>query len=81
MKYLLFTTQTCPNCPSMKEFMKDVNLKGEFIDASTDDGLKKAVSFGVSSVPTVIFLDEKDKVLSEAHNITDAKNIIDANKN
>ena len=77
MKYLLFTTPMCPNCPSMKEFMGGVKMQGEFVDASTDDGLKKASDFGVSSVPTVLFLDEKDEVVSKAHTVNDARAAID----
>ncbi|NOR85048.1 hypothetical protein GQ473_02935 [archaeon] len=82
MKYLLFTTPTCPNCLAIKEFIKNVELKGDFIDASTDDGLKKAVDFNVSSVPTVLFFNNnnKEKIIAEAHNINDIKNAIEKNK-
>ena len=83
MKYLLFTTPTCPNCPSVKEHMKTIDIKGEFIDASTDEGLKKATKFKVSSVPTVLFFnnDNKETVIAEARNISEIKNAIEKNKN
>ena len=83
MKYLLFTTPTCPNCPSVKEHMKTIKIKGEFVDASTDDGLKQATTFGVSSVPTVLFFNDDDekKVIAEAHNISDITTEIEKNKN
>jgi len=46
--------------------MNTVELEGEHIDASTDDGLKKAQELDVSAVPTVIFFDEQGKEISRA---------------
>jgi ribonucleoside-triphosphate reductase len=76
-KYKLFTTPMCPNCPEIKEFMKTVSLEGEQIDATTPEGLKEASAFNVTSVPTVIFLDENDKVVNSAHTIDDIKKVIE----
>ena len=33
MIYKLFFTPMCPNCPKVKDFMKEVDMEGEEIDA------------------------------------------------
>jgi hypothetical protein len=50
-------------------------MKGEFIDASTDEGLLQAEKFEVSSVPTVIFLED-DNVRSVAHSVEEIKRVV-----
>ena len=74
MKYKLFFTPMCPNCPSVKSFMETVKVEGEFIDASTPEGLEEAQKFDIASVPTVVFL-EGDKVKSIAHSIEEIKRV------
>ena len=76
MRYKLFFTPMCPNCPSVKEFMKGVEMKGEEVDASTAEGFEQARKFEVSSVPAVVFLEE-DEVKSVAHDIDEIKRVID----
>jgi ribonucleoside-triphosphate reductase len=65
----------CPNCPKVKEFMKTVDMKGELVDASTDEGLMQAEKFNVASVPTVVFLDD-DKVRSVACSVEEIKRVV-----
>ena len=76
MKYKLFFTPMCPNCPSVKEFMKTVDMEGEEIDAALPEGLEEAKKFNVISVPTVIFLED-DKIKSVAHSIDEIKRVIE----
>ncbi len=76
MKYKLFFTPMCPNCPSVKEFMKTVDMEGEEIDATLPEGLEQAQKFNVISVPTVIFLED-DKVKSVAHSVDEVKRVIE----
>jgi ribonucleoside-triphosphate reductase len=76
MNYKLFFTPMCPNCPKVKEFMKGVEMPGELVDATTDNGFEQAQKFEVNSVPTVIFLDS-EKVISVAHSIEEVKRIIE----
>ncbi len=76
MKYKLFFTPMCPHCPNVKEFMKDVDMEGEEIDATLPEGLEQAQKFNVISVPTIIFLED-DKVKSVAHSIEEIKRIIE----
>ena len=74
MRYKLFFTPMCPNCPSVKEFMKTVEMDGEEIDATTPEGLEQAKKFEVSSVPTVVFLEDNE-VKSVAHNVDEIKRV------
>ena len=75
--YKLFTTPSCPNCYDIKEFMRNIKIKGDFIDAATDIGLKEADKYEISSVPTVLFFDENDKLISVAHNLEEIKRAIE----
>ena len=74
LKYKLFFTPMCPNCPKVKDFMKTVKMEGELIDASTKEGLAQAAKFDVMSVPTVIFL-EGDVVKSVASLVEEIKRV------
>lgn len=61
MKYKLFTTKWCPKCPSMKEFMKTLEIEGRNIDASEGNGLSEAIKHKVHNAPTVIFFNNDNK--------------------
>jgi len=74
--YLLFTTPMCPNCPEVKVFMEDVDLAGELVDASKDEGLKKASEHNVMSVPTAIFFDEDRKETARASTVDEIKQLL-----
>ena len=76
MRYKLFFTPMCPNCPTVKEFMKNVDMEGEEIDAALPEGLEEAKKFDVISVPTVVFL-ENDEVKSVAQSINEIKRVIE----
>ncbi len=76
-KYKLFFTPMCPKCPAIKEFIKDAGIKGELVDAASVDGLEQAKKYNVVSVPTVLFLDEKDEVISTAHDLEEVKRIVE----
>ena len=65
----------CPNCPKVKEFMKTIDMKGEFIDAATSEGLEQARKFDIAAVPTVVFLED-DNVKSVAHSIEEIKRVV-----
>jgi predicted DsbA family dithiol-disulfide isomerase len=58
-KVMLFTSPTCPHCPSAKKFIysfKNERSDFELIEYSTlsHDGQKKAKKYDVMSVPTFI---------------------------
>jgi hypothetical protein len=76
-KYKIFFTPMCPKCPAIKEFMKGTGIEGEFLDATTPEGLEQARKYQIASVPTVLFLDEKDEVISSAHNLEEVKRVVE----
>ena len=76
MKYKLFFTPMCPNCPKIKEFLKTVKIEGEFIDATTPEGLEEAKKYEVAGVPAVLFLDGDD-VVSTAKTIDEVKKVVE----
>ncbi|MFC1596148.1 ribonucleoside triphosphate reductase [Candidatus Margulisiibacteriota bacterium] len=65
--YKLFYSDTCPNCPAVKEYVANLDLQGEVFNASTDEGLDEARKYGIYSTPTVILFDEQENILSQAH--------------
>lgn len=78
--YEIFIKDTCPNCPPVKDFMKNINLQGEKIDVGTESGIKIAASKGVFSSPTVIFYDNNNKEITRAHNVDELSEIFDEGK-
>ncbi len=74
--YLLFTTPFCSSCPPVKEFVKKLPLDGALIDATDPDGSQTAESFGVMSVPTIIFLDENKQEISRANSVSAIRSIL-----
>lgn len=80
MKYYLFTTPTCPSCPAVKNFLKELETKGqvsgENIDVTQEQGYEKAINFNVSRAPTVVFLDETQREVARAYNINEIKSIV-----
>ena len=76
--YELFTRNTCPNCPPVKDFVLGLSLQGTLVDVDTDEGLSKASVRGVFSAPTVIFYDERGEEISRAHNVPDIEEILSA---
>jgi len=76
MKYKFFMTPMCPDCGEIKEYLETLDLKGEIIDATTDEGLEESQKLGVMGVPMMVFF-EKDKETSRAEDIDDIKNVIE----
>lgn len=77
MRYKLFFTPMCPKCPAIKEFMKGTDIEGEFVDATTPEGLEQARKYEIISVPTVLFLEDKGKVISSAHSLEEVKRVVE----
>lgn len=71
--FVLFTTPTCPSCPTVKAHMNKLmqlnKLSGEIIDATTPTGRQKAIEHRVMGVPTVIFFDPAGKEIGRASNV------------
>ena len=67
--YEMYTRQTCPNCPPVKEFMNDLEMPGRSIDVDTKEGLAEAAKKGVFASPTVIFYNEAGVETARCHNV------------
>lgn len=62
----IFTQPKCPKCPAAKKLGKKIekeieNLKVEYFDVSTVDGLAEASFYTVLSTPGVILCNKKGK--------------------
>ena len=79
MKYKLFFTPMCPNCPKIKEFLKTVKIEGEFIDATTPEGLDEARKYEVAGVPVVLFLEDEE-IVNRANTIDEVKKVVENKK-
>jgi len=77
-RYKLFTTPTCPSCPAVKKHMLDVDLEGENVDASTPQGGMEAGKYGITSVPTVLFVDDKNAIVARAQSIQQVNQVLNA---
>ncbi|MBW2982566.1 thioredoxin family protein [Candidatus Woesearchaeota archaeon] len=76
-KYKLFFTPMCPKCPAIKKFMKTVDIEGDLVDATKPEGLEQAKRYEIVSVPSVLFFDENDKVISTAHSLEEVKRVVE----
>ena len=73
--YELFAKQTCPNCPPVKEFMKNIPVEGHYIDVETEEGLSEAASKGVFASPTVIVYDSSSTEIARGHDVEELESI------
>lgn len=78
VKYKLFTTPTCPNCPGIKEFVKTLSIPGEIVNAATTEGAVLAAKFGIMAVPTVLFFNRDNEVVERAHSVSQVRKVVDS---
>ena len=75
MKYILFTTETCPKCPEVKTYIKEkISFEGELLDNTAPNFMELAGEYGVTGAPTmIIFNDAKKEIFrgSETYEIED----------
>ncbi len=74
--FVAFTTPYCGGCKPVRELLQKSPVRGEFIDASSEDGSERAVSLGVLSVPTVIFFDENNSEVGRANDVHAVRELI-----
>ena len=55
-----------------------VNGRGEYINASKEEGLKTAREMDVIKVPTVVFLEGEKEVI-RAYSVDDCKSVLEKN--
>ncbi len=75
-RYLLFVKPGCPNCPSIKNYLADMNLSAEIVDVSTEQGFSLAERHQVLSTPTVIFYAEDNQEAGRAFSRKEAESYI-----
>ena len=56
LKHLLFTTKTCPNCPTAKRALDEAGIAYEVVDATENKELVK--EFKVFQAPTLVVIGE-----------------------
>ena len=76
-QYKFFLTPMCPDCSEIKEYLETVQLKGEIVDAATDEGLEESQRLNVMGVPTIVFLDKDGKEVNRAGDIDEIKKILE----
>lgn len=74
--FKFFYSDTCPNCPTVKEYVNGLELKGEYYNASLPEGLKMAKEHNIMAVPTVILFDKEGKILKTAHSKADIEMVL-----
>ena len=67
LKHLLFTTKTCPNCPTAKRALEEAGIKYEVVDATENRELVK--EFKVMQAPTLVTVngDEVKKYVNASN--------------
>ncbi|MEU4984893.1 thioredoxin family protein [Streptomyces sp. NPDC021969] len=66
MNVFYFTSPHCRPCrsfgPLLKQELAELGVEAETIDVSTDAGLTKADSYGVSATPTVVIERDGEEI-------------------
>jgi len=77
MRYLLFTTTTCPKCPAMKEeISKYITFDGEMMDDLNPDFFARAQEFGLSSVPMLIVFDDDNNEVARSQDPSEVSDLV-----
>lgn len=66
--YSYFYRTTCPNCPPMKEVLKNVKLKSQSFNVDTDSGMDEASKLNIFSAPTAVFFNKDGKEIFRTGN-------------
>lgn len=70
MKINYYSAEWCSSCkammPQFKQECERLNAEYEIIDVESDKGVDLSIEYKVRNIPTLIFLDDNDKVLGRA---------------
>lgn len=70
MNYLLFTTQTCPKCPEVKDYVSSrLDFPGRTMDNRDTDFMNLAVQHGVQQAPTLLVFDGEGREVFRANEV------------
>jgi ribonucleoside-triphosphate reductase len=70
-KLLLFTTNTCPKCPAVKNWLDSSGIEFFGIDNTMLNFWDIADKYNVRSVPTLIAVDENGKEIWRANEVSE----------
>ncbi|RLA65603.1 MAG: ribonucleoside triphosphate reductase [Epsilonproteobacteria bacterium] len=74
--FTFFYTDNCPRCPAVKENIKNLNIKGIYVDAESEMGQNMAQELKIKTVPTIVFYDENKKLVGRAHTVEEINNCL-----
>ena len=76
-KLKIFVSDNCPNCITMKKYMSDkkVKLPTEEINVWSESGLEESKKYSVTSVPTLVMVDNNEKILKTIKNIEELDSV------
>jgi len=65
MKLKLFIEPQCARCPAATGLVKQVEhkVKVEIFDMSTAEGLAEALFYSAKAAPSIVIVDNEDKIL------------------
>jgi len=64
---LLFTRESCPNCPPVRHALSAEGVSFEEVSADTSEGMLLAVRYGILSTPTVLCLGSEGEETARHH--------------
>lgn len=70
---MLFTTKSCPNCPTAKTYLKDV-CGVEYLDAAENMALVR--TYNIKSAPTLVVVDDED--VSTYNGLSDIRSYVES---
>lgn len=70
-RLMLFTTTSCPKCPSTKAWLAQNEVCYELIDNNSDGFLEIAQKYNIQSVPTLLSLDHESNELWRASDLSE----------
>ncbi|MFA6458455.1 MAG: hypothetical protein WCV72_03655 [Patescibacteria group bacterium] len=77
MRYLLFTTTTCPKCPAVKSFVAaEIKFAGETLDNTAPDFGEKVQKFGVQNAPTFLIFDAADQEIFRGSEVSEIQDFL-----
>ncbi len=69
-KLLLFTTNTCPKCPAVKNWLSANNVEYFAVDNTMLNFWELTKKYDIQSVPTLVALDNDGQVSWKVHEIS-----------
>ena len=66
---LFFFSETCVKCPPIKQFLKEQNWSGKWINVSQEEGLEIARKYNVRSLPALVPNPNDGKVIYDTESI------------